>query len=731
MKTAIVTFKMALKDRKTSDTGSFLFRAWHSHVSRIMLSLCFCCLNVLLAPSAATAQNLGLQWLIGMGGGQSMIFGNDVVTDAAGNTYVCGSFSSYGDSADFDPGPGTAFLKSRSDGVNLYMQDAFLAKYNTDGHLLWARTMGGVCEDLGNRIALDTVGNVYITGMLGQCYAPVYFDTGANAPSLSIPVTRYDDAFIAKYDTAGNFQWAKNFGGGSSEFSNALAVSKDGQSLYTGSMVGNTTSSDTTGLLLAKFNGSGNKIWEKYLTCILYGVLQPMGMALDNDEKLVITGTLNFVDTVDFDPGPATAYRILTGPMYQDAFLAKYDTAGNYVWVQGYLGSTGAFPFSQARHMTVDKDNNILLLGSFTGTSMTFDTLGAITVAGVGGGNGFVAKYNPQGTCLWAIGSYAGEGVTTDKAANVYVTGSFEGTVDFDPGPGMANLTSAGGVDGCWVKYDAGGGYIQAGRMGGSIGNSWGDVGRKLSLDARGNLYVMGYFRSDDLFTVTPGTGTLLKKGFQDIYIEKLVCGDTSTIRLEIKECGTSYTYNGREYTTNGMYYEHFYNTMGCDSTFVLDLTLYNMIVPEIVVDIDTLSTMHPYATYQWLKNGVLIPGATQARYTVLENADYQVITANAHGCTDTSEMYKVTNRGGLGIDDESTLRQSIKIFPNPASNYLNIRGPVAVDAVLSAADGRVLMHQKNARTLSLEQLAEGIYFLRILNKEGRLILVERVVKQK
>src|SRR5207249_4817669 len=119
----------------------------------------------------------------------------------------------------------------------------------------------------------------------------------------------------------------------------------------------------------------------------------------------------------------------------------------------------------------------------------------------------FVAKYAPTGILVWAReagGSSADDtyAVTVDGQGNVYVGGSFRNTVDFDPGPGIANLTSDGSDDGFLWKLDTNGNYIWARRAGGGGGS---DIVDSVAVDMVGNVYIGGYFQA----LITFGTGPI------------------------------------------------------------------------------------------------------------------------------------------------------------------------------------------------------------------------------
>ena len=89
-----------------------------------------------------------------------------------------------------------------------------------------------------------------------------------------------------------------------------------------------------------------------------------------------------------------------------------------------------------------------------------------------------------------------------DASGNVYTTGYFQGTVDFDPGAGTFNLTSAGLQDIFISKLDAAGNFVWAKQLGGTLN----DVGYSIALDTSGNVYTTGFFR--DTVDFDPGAGT-------------------------------------------------------------------------------------------------------------------------------------------------------------------------------------------------------------------------------
>lgn len=150
---------------------------------------------------------------------------------------------------------------------------------------------------------------------------------------------------------------------------------------------------------------------------------------------------------------------------------------------------------------------------------------------------------------------------------------------------------------------------------------------------------------------------------------------------------------------------------------------------PVITANGTQLSTASTYTSYQWYLDGVAIPGATSSTYTATENGDYTVTVTGDHGCTGTSAVYEVTNVTGIG--QPGTVASQIKIYPNPASDMIQISSPEYIDVTLYTLEGRAINHIKNARQISVQQLAEGVYWLRIMNKDGHLIKTEKIAKMK
>src|SRR5687767_2168500 len=135
-------------------------------------------------------------------GGLDSDTGYAVATDPSGNIYVAGAFYA---TNDFGP------VKLVSAGLS----DIFVAKYDADGNFLWARRAGGTSYDEARGVAVDGAGNACITG---------FFQLTANFAPTNLVSTGQSDVFVAKYDPAGNLQWARRAGGNDFEESHAIAL---------------------------------------------------------------------------------------------------------------------------------------------------------------------------------------------------------------------------------------------------------------------------------------------------------------------------------------------------------------------------------------------------------------------------------------------------------------------------------------------------------------------------
>jgi len=239
-------------------------------------------------------------------------------------------------------------------------------------------------------------------------------------------------------------------------------------------------------------------------------------IVLDAADNIYTTG--NFSGTVDFDPGAGTF--TLTSLGAEDIFVSKLDGAGNFMWAK-QLGGTGS---DFGLGIDLDAAGNVYVSGSFNGTADFDPGIATFTLISASLEDVFISKLNPAGNFVWAKqlgGIYTdwGRAIVVDAPGNVYTTGSFGGTADFDPGPGIFNLNAAGVFDIFISKIDAAGNFVWAKSMGGI---SY-DEGRSIFLDVTGNVYTTGNFQNIADFDPDGGTYNLTSNGGSyDVFVSKL-----------------------------------------------------------------------------------------------------------------------------------------------------------------------------------------------------------------
>ncbi len=414
--------------------------------------------------------------------GQNLIWakainGSDVrakgmVVDGSGNVYTTGTFSG---TTDFDPGPGIFTVAPQPNTTNV-----FISKLDASGNFVWAKTMamnGGNNTGDGRSVALDASGNIYATGTFA---GTVDFDPGPGTFTLN---STGGAAFIWKLNPSGNFTMAKNFGG----VGLSIKLDASGNIYTTGAFVGSEdfdpgvgtfslTSAGGDDVFISKLDASGNFVWAKG-----FGGTQTddgYGITVDASGNVYTTG--NFMSVVDFDPGAGT-YTLSGSPNY-DIFISKLDATGNFVWAKKKGSSLGI------------------------GSSIALDASGNPYVTGIDFTDGFISKLDPSGNFTWTknLGRSVSS-IALDGSGNIYSSGWFSGTLDFDPGAGTYTLTSAGAEDVFVSKLDASGNFIMAAAMGGTST----DRGYAVGFDALGNVTSAGVFVGPADFDPTAGVFNL------------------------------------------------------------------------------------------------------------------------------------------------------------------------------------------------------------------------------
>lgn len=362
--------------------------------------------------------------------GKQVINNRSTVVDSLGNIFSTGGF--FG-KLDFDPGPDS--LKHSSHGFD----DIYIHKMNSNGDLVWVKRIGGPGSDEGNFVFVDHLGDLYITGVFS---GTVDFDPGPDTFNLA---SSSKGAFILKLDSLGDFIWAKGINGSISP--NLLTIDGFGN-IYTsglftdtvdfdpGPSLSNLTSLFFSSLYILKINSSGNFVWAKKFASPF---MESTSMNVDSEGNIISTG--HFRDEANFDPGWAQFYVKSKG--YEDVYILKMDSSGNFLWVKSFGGKLSDRCYSSS----LDKNGNIISLGVF-GNKVDFDTSSdSLNILSKGIGDIFIHRIDNQGNFISVNtigGDYLdiGTDLTLDYSGNIITTGYFKDTVDFNPSSDTFNLTS-------------------------------------------------------------------------------------------------------------------------------------------------------------------------------------------------------------------------------------------------------------------------------------------------
>ncbi|CAN5774762.1 hypothetical protein BH11BAC7_BH11BAC7_36130 [soil metagenome] len=381
-------------------------------------------------------------------------------------------------------------------------QDAFVAKYDSTGTLMWVKGIGGADQDWGYAVTTDASDNIFVTGSYQM--SNLHFTA---TDSLPISSSSAKNVFIAKYDANGNFLWARN---GSSSNSSGTSITADASGnviisgYYNGSV--NFSSNALTGgasnLFFVKYSPAGTVIWAKSGTS--------SSLCYTNALKCDATG--NIYSTGKISQNITFGSSTFTHQGGDDMYTAKFDFNGTIQWLhlegKTLVASTTSNNFDCGNGIDVDNSGNVYVAGSLLDTfiSASFYQSAAIV------------KYNSTGTKQWlykfgnnnSVDVFNGIGL--DALGNPYIVGTYKGSLTM----GTSILPVASDDDVFIAKFNS------AGTCTGTIGIGTGngnDAGNGIAIDRNGGaVYLAGTIRNG----LTFGTVNAVGDNAGNIFVAKM-----------------------------------------------------------------------------------------------------------------------------------------------------------------------------------------------------------------
>lgn len=682
-------------------------------------------------------------------GGIGVDFSTKVKADNNGHVYMAGNTSSLDNIATTGAhqvaiGGGTSYTNS---GV-----DAFLSKWTDSGELLWATYYGGTAIDECLDLALDPNGDIYIGGNTTSTTGiatPGSFQS-AKTGSASMP-----SAFIAKFDSTGARIWGTYLGGnGSDGTAFGMTIDVDGR-VY---VAGNTSSADfpvtpgayktlktaATDAFLACMAPNGQLIWATYFG----GNLNTTGNALayDGQDGIFLLGSTQSSVGI---ATPGSAQSTIGGGT--DAYLARFDTSGVPQWCTYFGGPAQESPVGLSC-----KDSMVVISGS------TFSTSGiaygnAHQTAYGGSVDAFVACYAWDGQLRWSTylggsGQDGGRGCYINDFGDIYVVGETNSASGIST-PNAMNISPIGNTDLFLAKFGADGSLSWSSYLGGYGADSYGG----LDGDAQSNVYVIGKTNSGtgiasanayqsqlagavDAFMITINdcpiptwqTGimgdTVACGGTVQVYAVDTFAPDVDYLWIvpdEWTALGSGNPLEVRVGDQDGTLRVVARSACGgLSDTLALEVRVLERPLPEIEWNGLLLLCDGSFDAYQWLKDGLDIPGADRPDYLVQENGIYGIRVTNTLGCQGLSDTIVIE---GLGIGPAKRL-PGLSIYPNPSDDLLFVKAAVEGTASLFNDLGQSIglpVHiLPGIQEIRLDGHPAGVYRVLFCDKQGNMYVV-------
>jgi gliding motility-associated-like protein len=558
--------------------------------------------------------------------------GTSLSVDANGNVYISGFF--YG-SFDFDPGLGVYTLNSTG--------SIFVLKLNASGGFVWAKQLETIVAGLSDRmLTVDAAGDIFITGSFK---GTIDFDPGPGQFNLISGDNGIDrEAFVLKLNSSGEMIWARQLGGlTANDASNGYSIAIDGGgNIYvTGDFYGTVDFDPGSGIynlqalgsngeaFIVKLDDQANLIWAKQIS----GSAKSYGqsVAVDGSGNVYTMGS--FLGTADFDPGAGVF--IQTANNNNGIFISKLDAAGNFVWANqlsgsGYIGGWG---------MAIDAAGNSFITGDFFGSIDFNPDVCSFNLSSVGFDDIFVTKLDATGNFEWVkamggTGSEEGLSIALDPSGNIYTTGDFQRSVDFDPGPGQYVL---GIKEGFAI-------FLQ--KMSPCPGNT----SSTLTVSACGS-----YTLNCKTYTSSGEYSQLLSNVSgcdSNIILHLTLSNNSNAITNLSREVCDEFPWKGQTLTSSGIYVDTLVAANGCDSIVNLQLTIRSKSLSSI--------------------SQIICAGDSFARHR--EPGMYIDTLTAANGCDSIVTLQlEVLQKPGpdLGPDKGICPGDTLSLFPGEFPNYL------------------------------------------------------------
>ncbi len=563
---------------------------------------------------------------------------------------------------------------------------------------------------------MDAGSNVYITGYTSS--------TNGISSSGSHQAAKggADDGFLVKFNSDGVRQWATYYGGGNNEAGTKVSID-DGDNVYmTGyTMSGNaiaTSGAHQTALassrdaFIVKFNSSGVRQWGTYVGGAADDYMY--GCGFDNSGNIYCTGNTGSTNGIS-----TTGSHQPNFGGFVDAFVIKFNSSGVRQWGTYYGGSAEDQGFS----ISVNTNGDLYITGN-TLSSSGIATTGSHQTTYGGNNDGFIAKFNANGTRLWGSyyggsGSETGYGICQDGNGNIYCTGSTTSTSGIATN-GSYQAAIAGSNDAFLIKFDANG----VRQWGTYYGGSQQDQGLGLCTNSTADIYCIGLTYSGSGLA-SSGSHQSSLGGGSDAYIavfmncdnepttnpgsNRSICnGDTTTLGTT-PTSGMTYAWtpkatlddstksNPKAFpTTTTKYYLTVTDAGGCDKRDSVTVTVNakptvsnGTAADECIGDTTdyTLTGSYTGHTFSWVAKGGTILGATTT----------QTVRVLWTRTGPDTLLATVTNAGGCS----ATGRITLNVNPLPTPVITGVNNPcagISINYSVPTNAGRTYQWRPSAR---------------------------------